>query len=131
MTFTYVFPRGYDRCILNQLAEGSKLRCSCPRCLGYVKLMVKWLFAPQPGKNGILIWGEPVAIVPVTDLESDLLPESLQRLFLACWTHDGPRSLDCELAEVQPELGGPHVLPDGHVDEVVLDGQAKGHANDR
>lgn len=129
MVHTYVFPRGYDRCILNQLAEGSKLRCSCPRCLGYVKLMVKWLFEPQTGKNGILIWAEPVAIVPVTDLDSDLLPEGLQRLFLASWTKDGPRSLDCDLGEVQTELGGPHVLPDGEVDEKVLHGQAKGRRN--
>lgn len=126
MVHTYVFIRGYDRCILNQLAEGSKLRCACPKCLGYLKLMVKWLFEPQPGKNGILIWAEPVAIVPVTDLDAEYLPEPLQRLFLACWTKEGPRSLDCDLGETQTELRGVDVLPDGHVDEEVLQGQAKG-----
>lgn len=111
MTYTYVFPRGYDRCILEQMAPGSKLRCACPRCLGYVGLMVKWLFAPQAGRDGILVWGEPVAIVPVTDLESDLLPERVQRLFLSCWTSERPRSIECELVEVQTELSSERTHP--------------------
>lgn len=102
MAYTYVFTRGYDRCILTQLAEGSKIRCACPRCLTYVRLAVVWAWAPQAGKDGILIWAEPQGLAPYG--ETPFLTPAIEKLFLQCWTSERPRSIDCDFGEQQEDL---------------------------
>jgi len=101
MNHTYVFSRGY-KCVLKSLAEDSKIRCGCEDCRAFVKISVIWGFAPQVGKDGILIWAEPLGLARTG--ETPYLDPAIERVFLQCWTSERPRSLDSLLSEVQTEI---------------------------